>query len=140
MNAPPPVPATTTSTTPPTARENGFDNVNGRRRGRGGRGGARTEGAEDGVSRDQESGEGEGWGLGEEKEEEEKEENGGTAEEEAGGDGGGDGCLRYYRGSTEFPALSVRVENVFCLGSPIGMFLMIRGQHRRLGKAFKLPG
>ncbi|CAM9633698.1 unnamed protein product [Scytosiphon promiscuus] len=41
---------------------------------------------------------------------------------------------------TDFPALSARVENVFCLGSPIGMFLMIRGQHRRLGKAFRLPG
>lgn len=52
----------------------------------------------------------------------------------------GEGCLRYYRGSTKFLALSARVENVFCLGSPIGMFLMIRGQHRRLGKAFKLPG
>ncbi|CAN0422954.1 unnamed protein product, partial [Ectocarpus fasciculatus] len=54
--------------------------------------------------------------------------------------GGEEGCLRYYRGSTKFPELSARVENVFCLGSPIGMFLMIRGQHRRLGKAFKLPG
>lgn len=52
----------------------------------------------------------------------------------------GKGCLRYYRGSTTFPALSAHVENVFCLGSPIGMFLMIRGQHRRLGKAFRLPG
>ena len=50
------------------------------------------------------------------------------------------GCLRYYRGSTAFPALSTHVENVFCLGSPIGMFLMIRGQHRGLGKAFSLPG
>ncbi|CAN0173496.1 unnamed protein product, partial [Hapterophycus canaliculatus] len=47
-----------------------------------------------------------------------------------GGDAaeGGEGCMRYYRGSTEVPALSARVENVFCLGSPIGMFLMIRGQ------------
>ncbi|CAM9239974.1 unnamed protein product [Ectocarpus sp. 8 AP-2014] len=75
-----------------------------------------------------------------------------TGEKEGVGDGGktqqeqgqeqGDeeGCLRYYRGSTKFPELSARVENVFCLGSPIGMFLMIRGQHRRLGKAFKLPG
>eukprot|EP00903_Cladosiphon_okamuranus_P007816 g7562.t1 len=59
---------------------------------------------------------------------------------EGGGQEDGEGCLRYYRGSTKFPALSARVENVFCLGSPIGMFLMIRGQHRRLGKAFKLPG
>ncbi|CAN0351660.1 unnamed protein product [Ectocarpus sp. 12 AP-2014] len=75
-----------------------------------------------------------------------------TGEKEGVGDGGetqqeqgqeqGDeeGCLRYYRGSTKFPGLSARVENVFCLGSPIGMFLMIRGQHRRLGNAFKLPG
>lgn len=63
---------------------------------------------------------------------------GGSAE--GGGREDGEGCLRYYRGSTKFPALSTRVENVFCLGSPIGMFLMIRGQHRRLGKAFKLPG
>lgn len=59
----------------------------------------------------------------------------GTAEAEKTG-----GCLRYYRESTAFPALSTHVENVFCLGSPIGMFLMIRGQHRGLGKAFSLPG
>lgn len=65
-------------------------------------------------------------------------ENGGGTEE--GGREDDEGCLRYYRGSTKFPPLSARVENVFCLGSPIGMFLMIRGQHRRLGKAFKLPG
>ena len=65
-------------------------------------------------------------------------ENGGDAGR--GGHEDGEGCLRYYRGSTKFPALSARVENVFCLGSPIGMFLMIRGQHRRLGKDFKLPG
>lgn len=67
-----------------------------------------------------------------------------------GFDGGGDrgtagagrtgGCPSYYRGGTAFPALSSHVENVFCLGSPIGMFLMIRGQHRGLGKAFSLPG
>lgn len=56
-----------------------------------------------------------------------------------GGDAG-EGCMGYYRGSTKFSKLSARVENVFCLGSPIGMFLMIRGQHRRLGKAFRLPG
>lgn len=59
---------------------------------------------------------------------------------EGGDQEDGEGCLRYYRGSTSFPTLSARIENVFCLGSPIGMFLMIRGQHRRLGKGFKLPG
>lgn len=67
-------------------------------------------------------------------------ENGGGATGGGREDGGGEECLRYYRGSTKFPALSARVENVFCLGSPIGMFLMIRGQHRRLGRDFKLPG
>lgn len=102
--------------TPPTDRE-GFD-VNSREgRGEHAAGGEeRVSGVEDG----------EDGGLEEGK--------GGTDE------AGGDGCLRYYRGSTKFPALSVQVENVFCLGSPIGMFLMIRGQHRRLGKSFKLPG
>ncbi|CAM9574706.1 unnamed protein product [Ectocarpus sp. 13 AM-2016] len=66
---------------------------------------------------------------------------GGETQQEQGQEQGDEeGCLRYYRGSTKFPELSARVENVFCLGSPIGMFLMIRGQHRRLGKAFKLPG
>lgn len=50
------------------------------------------------------------------------------------------GSLRYFRGSTVFPGLCTRVENVFCLGSPIGMFLMIRGQRRGLGKAFRLSG
>ncbi|CBN78492.1 DDHD domain-containing protein [Ectocarpus siliculosus] len=63
-----------------------------------------------------------------------------TPQEQGQEQEGEEGCLRYYRGSTKFPELSARVENVFCLGSPIGMFLMIRGQHRRLGKAFKLPG
>lgn len=55
-----------------------------------------------------------------------------------GGKGGGG--LRYNQESSAFPTLSAPVENVFCLGSPIGMFLMIRGQHRGLGKAFSLPG
>ncbi|CAM9395019.1 unnamed protein product [Phaeothamnion confervicola] len=46
----------------------------------------------------------------------------------------------YYQGSTRFVPLHAPVENLFCLGSPIGMFLMIRGQHRPLGKSFRLPG
>ncbi|CAN0260314.1 unnamed protein product [Discosporangium mesarthrocarpum] len=62
-------------------------------------------------------------------------------------DGSGDevpkvskGSMAYFKGSTSFPRLEAFVENVFCLGSPIGMFLMIRGQHRSLGKDFQLPG
>lgn len=76
---------------------------------------------------------GQGRGLGEKEGVEDR----GETQQEQKDD---EGCLRYYRGSTKFPELSARVENVFCLGSPIGMFLMIRGQHRRFGKAFKLPG
>ncbi|CAN0465401.1 unnamed protein product [Ascophyllum nodosum] len=70
----------------------------------------------------------------------------------AGEGNAGSGNIRDGRGIEEgnrfgnagrnqtFPQVSARVENVFCLGSPIGMFLMIRGQHRGLGKGFKLPG
>jgi DDHD domain len=42
--------------------------------------------------------------------------------------------LAYYAGSTQFPQVHGHIDNLFCLGSPIGMFLMIRGQHRALGK------
>lgn len=62
---------------------------------------------------------------------------GARASASSGVDGG---SMRCYRGSKAFPELSTRVENMFCLGSPIGMFLMIRGQHRGLGKQFRLPG
>jgi hypothetical protein len=39
-----------------------------------------------------------------------------------------------------FPPLSSPIENLFCLGSPIGMFLMIRKEHGILGKEFRLTG
>jgi cytoskeletal protein RodZ len=45
--------------------------------------------------------------------------------------------LAYYAGSTQFPQVHGHIDNLFCLGSPIGMFLMIRGQHRALGKGIQ---
>mmetsp|Transcript_22566 Transcript_22566/g.29547 ORF Transcript_22566/g.29547 Transcript_22566/m.29547 type:complete len:1225 (-) Transcript_22566:245-3919(-) len=42
--------------------------------------------------------------------------------------------------ATTYPQLGFKVENMFCMGSPVGMFLMIRNQHRTLDKQYCLPG
>ncbi|CAM9341264.1 unnamed protein product [Chrysoparadoxa australica] len=38
------------------------------------------------------------------------------------------------------PQVACHIDTLFCLGSPVGMFLMIRGQHKSLGKDFYLAG
>jgi hypothetical protein len=44
--------------------------------------------------------------------------------------------LRY--GYTSYPRLCFPVENIFALGSPIAVFLMVRRQHQALHQDFLL--